>query len=164
VCDNHPDQRESVGRETPAWGGRRGERSGGRRRRRRDRNERDRRRGSGPHRAFGAAAQVCHDSLLPGGRGGVDGFRIAAPSTGLVRVRLDPATDRDIQADWDIAVFNRADQRLVAASAGPRSFEIGDGYVTAGDDLWVVQGCRFAGRATQAKVMDFEPFGLRVTF
>jgi murein tripeptide amidase MpaA len=101
--------------------------------------------------ARSAQARKCHDSLLPGGRGGVDGFRIAAPSTGLMRVRLDPATDSDIQADWDIAVFNRADQRVVAASAGLRSYEIGDGYVTAGDDLWV-QGCRYAGRATQAKV------------
>jgi hypothetical protein len=100
--------------------------------------------------ARAAQPRKCHDQPITGGRG-VAGFRVTAPTTGLIRVRLDPATVRDQESDWDVAVFDRADRRVVAASAGFRSYEIGDGYVTAGAELWV-QGCRYAGRAERATV------------
>jgi hypothetical protein len=108
-------------------------------------------------RAENARARQCHARALPGGTTGVDGFVVTATRTGLVRVRLDPVTGRARGDDWDVAVFDRSDQRLVAASAGQRSYELADGYVEAGDQLWV-QGCRYAGRATTVKVsVNFYP-------
>lgn len=97
-----------------------------------------------------AQARKCHDGVLSSQRG-VSGFRVVAESTGLVRVRLDPVSPRNRDADWDVAVFDRADGRVVAASAGLRSYEIADGYVTAGTTLWV-QGCRYAGNADRVNV------------
>jgi hypothetical protein len=98
----------------------------------------------------------CHAGAVPGQRG-VDGFEVTATETGLVRVRLRPLARTLTSADWDVAVFDRADQRLVAASAAPRSYELADGFVTAGDRLWV-QGCRYAGRAGSVAVsVDFYP-------
>jgi hypothetical protein len=92
-----------------------------------------------------AQARKCHGAVARGQRG-VAGFEIKAPSTGLVRVQLDPSSARGQNEDWDVAVFDRANGQLVAASAGLRSYEIADGNVAAGTTLWV-QGCRYGGNA-----------------
>ncbi|GIJ50724.1 peptidase M14 [Virgisporangium aliadipatigenens] len=94
-----------------------------------------------------AQSQVrkCHGAVAKGQRG-VAGFEIKAPSTGLVRVQLDPSNARNKDEDWDVAVFEKASGALVAASAGLRSYEIADGNVTSGATLWV-QGCRYRGDA-----------------
>jgi hypothetical protein len=100
--------------------------------------------------ARAAQARKCHDRQFGDARG-VASFRVTAPSTGLVRVRLDPTGPRNRDADWDVALFDRGDGRVVAASAGLRSYEIADGFVTAGARL-VVQGCRYAGDAERVNV------------
>lgn len=103
--------------------------------------------------AGAAEARKCHHSPAAGRRG-VDTFTVTAPSTGVVRARFRPVADRD--ADWDLAVFTTAG-RLVAGSAGPRSAELADGRVTAGDKL-TVQGCRYAGGARTVDVdVSFHP-------
>ncbi|NJC67242.1 zinc carboxypeptidase [Planosporangium flavigriseum] len=100
--------------------------------------------------AVAAQARKCHEAPADRQRG-VDGFDITATSTGLVRARLDPTDQRGRDSDWDVAVFDKATGRLVAASAGFRSHEVADGFVNAGDTLRV-QGCRFAGNAHRVNV------------
>ena len=95
-------------------------------------------------------ARMCHGGLATG-KPGVASFSVTAPSTGLVRVRLDPVNQRSVNGDWDVAVYDEADGRVVAASAGLRSYEIADGYTTAGHKLRV-QGCRYSGNADRVKV------------
>lgn len=100
-----------------------------------------------------AKPRQCH--ARQASRRSTDGFEVTAAVTGLVRVRLDPVNRKARSTDWDVAVFDKADQRVVAASAGPRSYELADGFVKAGDRLWV-QGCRYAGRSTRVDVsVDF---------
>lgn len=96
----------------------------------------------------------CHARQVS--RRSTDGFAVTATVTGLVRVRLQPVNRKARSSDWDVAVFDTADQqRVVAASAGPRSYELADGFVEAGDQLWI-QGCRYAGRAKRVDVsVDF---------
>lgn len=100
-----------------------------------------------------AKHRQCHARRVS--RRSTDGFAVTASVTGLVRVRLEPVNRKARSSDWDVAVFDRADQRVVAASAGPRSYELADGFVEAGDRLWV-QGCRSAGSAKRVDVsVDF---------
>jgi hypothetical protein len=96
-----------------------------------------------------AQARKCHAG--PASGRGIAAFSVVAPSTGLVRVRLDPVDRRAENADWDVAVFDEATGRVVAASAGQRSYEIADGNVTAGNRL-KVQACRYGGDARTVKV------------
>src|SRR5215207_6206875 len=71
---------------------------------------------------------------------GVASRAVEATTTGLVRVRLDGG------GDWDVAVFDMATRRAVAASSGFRSSELAEGYVSKGQKL-LVQACRYAGTA-----------------
>jgi hypothetical protein len=96
-------------------------------------------------------AQVRKCFAGPQNGAGIASFRTTAPSTGLIRVTLSPLDPRSVSSDWDVAVFDEATGRVVAASAGQRSYEIADGFVTAGDHLRV-QGCRYAGSARTVKV------------
>ena len=96
-----------------------------------------------------AQARKCHQG--PASGRGVATFSVVAPSTGLVRVRLDPVNKKAEDADWDVAVFDEGTGRVVAASAGQRSYEIADGNVTAGNRL-KVQACRYDGNAPTVKV------------
>jgi murein tripeptide amidase MpaA len=102
--------------------------------------------------AWQAQARKCHQARVDR-QWGVDGFDVTATSTGLVRARLDPVGQRgrERDADWDVAVFDQATGRVVAASAGFRSYEVADGFVKAGDKLRV-QGCRIAGDARSVNV------------
>src|SRR5690242_13922220 len=96
-----------------------------------------------------AQVRECHQG--PASGRGVASFSVVAPSTGLVRVRLDPVDKRAERADWDVAVFDEGAGRGVAASAATRSYEVADGNVTSGDHLRV-QACRYAGNAPTVKV------------
>jgi hypothetical protein len=102
-----------------------------------------------------AQARQCHQAPTEGRS--IDSFRVTAPSTGLLRVRLTPiggAVGQRVNAsdaDWDVAVFDRSTGRVVAASTGFHSYELADGFVTAGDKL-LVQGCRYSGNARTVNV------------
>ena len=91
-----------------------------------------------------AVARGCHDRYV-GGAKGADTFNYTAPATGLVRARLSG------RGDWDVAVFDAASGRAVAASAGFRSDELAEGFVTKGQALRV-QACRYRGDAAAAAV------------
>ena len=96
-----------------------------------------------------AVDRACHVKDVTGSAG-TDALRITAPSDGLVSARLSG------EGDWDVGVFG-ARGRSVAGSAGPRSVELAEGFVNAGEQL-VVQACRFRGSASRASLsVDFEP-------
>jgi hypothetical protein len=94
--------------------------------------------------AADAAARACHVKLAPGAKG-TDQTRYTATETGLVTARLKGA------GDWDLGVFDARTGRRVAGSAGPRSSELAEGFVRAGQRL-VVQACRFRGAASAASL------------
>jgi murein tripeptide amidase MpaA len=95
-----------------------------------------------PQPTFGASKAVARncfakpDTKAPG----VDSRAVESTVDGLVRVRLDGG------GDWDVAVFDSATGRAVAASSGFKSSELAEGYVTKGQRL-LVQACRYAGTA-----------------
>jgi hypothetical protein len=95
-----------------------------------------------------AKARSCFKTLL-GDRAGTEVVRTTATKTGLVRARLKG------RGDWDVGVFDAKTRRSVAASAGFRSNELAEGFVTKGQRL-VVQACRFRGKARSARLsVDF---------
>jgi hypothetical protein len=85
------------------------------------------------------AAPACSDRPLAGGSD-VMTRTLSAPSTGWVRAQLGGARG----SDWDLAVFDRASGRLVAASSSFTSDEVAEGLVVKGTPL-VVQACRLSG-------------------
>jgi hypothetical protein len=88
----------------------------------------------------------CHDRLAPGAAGVVT-RRAASGEGGFVSARLSgPA-----RSDWDLAVFDARSKRLVAASAGPASTELAQGFVGPRREL-VVQACRLRGGARRVGV------------
>jgi hypothetical protein len=87
-------------------------------------------------------AGSCHAKLLRS----APHARVTAPADGLVRARLSARG-----GDWDLAVFDARSGRAVAASAGFGSTELAEGFVSKGQRL-VVQGCRFRGSASAARV------------
>ena len=98
--------------------------------------------------ASAAVDRACHVKDVTGSAG-VDTLRVTAPTAGLVRASLSG------DGDWDVGVFDTSG-RSVAGSAGPRSVELAEGYVNAGQVL-VVQACRFRGTASRASLsVDFE--------
>ena len=98
--------------------------------------------------ASAAVDRSCHARDVSGSPG-TDSLRVTAPADGLVRASLSG------QGDWDVGVFDTSG-RSVAGSAGPRSVELAEGYVDAGQTL-VVQACRFRGSASRAELsVDFE--------
>ncbi|WP_067069826.1 M14 family zinc carboxypeptidase [Carbonactinospora thermoautotrophica] len=91
-----------------------------------------------------AVPRSCFEKPL-GNAPGVDSVKTTAPVTGLVRARLTGP------GDWDVAVFDKKTGAVVAASAGLRTNEVADGYVTKDQEL-VVQGCRYGGNARTAQL------------
>gem|GEM_PF-735659 len=94
--------------------------------------------------AGGAATSVCQARVLAPGAG-VSSRRVTADRTGLLR-----ATIRAV-GDWDLAVFDAASGRLVAAGATPTGPELAEGFVAAGEQL-VLQTCRRAGAGIRARL------------
>jgi hypothetical protein len=98
-------------------------------------------------RADRAVARSCFASLLPARTPGVDRREVTSTVDGLVQARL--ASKDGTSGDWDVAVFTKADGKLVAASTALNSRELAESFVTKGQEL-VVQGCRYAGDARTA--------------
>jgi zinc carboxypeptidase len=95
----------------------------------------------------------CGARLVTGSKARVH-RRLTAPATGWIEARLSPVGRRG--GDWDVAVFNRSNRRLVAASAGFESTEVASGPVIRGEPL-VVQACRRKGRGRVALDVAFTP-------
>lgn len=95
-------------------------------------------------RAAGAAAASCFDGVQPDAAH-TDVSELVAEVTGTVRARL--AGD----GDWDLAVYDVDTKELVAGSAGFRTNELAEGFVTKGQRL-MVQACRYAGSASSARL------------
>ena len=102
--------------------------------------------------ASGDQFRRCHDRPAPGAPG-VTTQRVSAATGGFVSARLTgPAS-----SDWDLAVFDAQNGRLVAGSAGPQSTEVAQGFVGPQREL-LVQACRLAGdaRTVDVKLSAFE--------
>ena len=116
---------------------------------------------TGPGAASGADGQVTIGKAVSrscsaspaGGAAGTVTREQTATSDGYLRTSLRGT------GDWDVAVFDRADRRLVAASAGFGGTELAGGFVTEGQRL-LVQACRVAGRGTTATLAThLQPLG-----
>ena len=94
--------------------------------------------------ASGAGTASCHARVLEPGAG-ISVRRVTAGETGMLRATIGA------RGDWDLAVFDAASGRLVAAGATPAGPELAEGFVAAGERL-VLQACRRAGAATQARL------------
>jgi hypothetical protein len=94
--------------------------------------------------AAGTERAICHARVLPAGAG-VSVRRVNAAETGLLRATVAA------RGDWDLAVFDAASGRLVAAGAAPAGPELAEGFVARGEQL-VLQACRRAGASTQARL------------
>ena len=94
--------------------------------------------------ASGASRALCHARVLEPGAG-VSVRRVTTAETGLLRATIGA------RGDWDVAVFDAASGRLVAAGAAPAGPELAEGFVAAGERL-VLQACRRAGASTQARL------------
>jgi hypothetical protein len=104
-------------------------------------------------RADKSVARSCFGSLLSKGSAGVDRREVTSTVDGLVQARLAPGPGA--AGDWDLAVFDQATGKVVAASAALRSFELAESFVTKGQRL-VVQACHYAGSARSATLgVDF---------
>ncbi len=84
----------------------------------------------------------CVARLYPGAPS-VDRRTFTSTVTGIMQARLTGG------GDWDLAVFDGRTGTVVAGSAGYRTNELAEGFVTSGQNL-IVQGCRFRGGAARA--------------
>jgi hypothetical protein len=94
--------------------------------------------------AAAAGGTSCFTGLRPGAAD-VETRELSSPATGVIRARLTG------DGDWDVAVYDQADGHVVAGSAGYRTNELAEGFVSQGQKL-IVQTCRFAGSAPTAKL------------
>lgn len=91
-----------------------------------------------------AVQRACAASVLPPGAAGVDRREVTSTVDGVVQARLRPQGGQE--GDWDLAVFDKATGKVVAASAALRSRELAESFVKKDQQL-VVQGCRYDGPA-----------------
>jgi hypothetical protein len=93
-------------------------------------------------RAESTSAKACYSSVQPRRERSVDSREVTSTVDGLIQARLAP---RDgAEGDWDLAVFDKASGKVVAASSALRSRELAESFVKKGQQL-VVQACRYAG-------------------
>jgi hypothetical protein len=92
-----------------------------------------------------AASRSCQAAAAEGAAGTAS-RSLSASTDGLLRVSLTGG------GDWDVAVFDRADGRLVASSAGFGGVELASGFVRKGQSL-LVQACRLPGGSARATLM-----------
>lgn len=98
-----------------------------------------------------AVARTC--AAQPATGDGVVTRELTAQTDGLLRTRLTAS------GDWDVAVFDRADRSVVAASAGFAGNELATGFVARGQRL-LVQACRLPGSGGTATLdTTVEPIG-----
>lgn len=91
-----------------------------------------------------ASASSCFEGVTPDAAH-AESRELEADVTGTVRARLSGA------GDWDLAVYDAATGEVVAGSAGFRTNELAEGFVTRGQRL-TVQACRYAGSAPTAEL------------
>ena len=100
--------------------------------------------------AADAAPRVCTARVVETGPS-VAHRSARAPGNGWLTARLDAA-----EGDWDLAIFDRAGDRLVGGSTSFGPSEVATGFTWAGDDV-VVQACRRTGAArTAALSVEFD--------
>jgi hypothetical protein len=94
------------------------------------------------------AASAVDKSCTGGERSGagVAQKRITMPDAGHVTARLGAAS-----GDWDLAIINAADGRVVAGSAYSGSDEVASGLAIKGSEL-IVQACRLSGGSSTANL------------
>lgn len=95
--------------------------------------------------AASVADRSCADGLRPGSTA-VDTFRTASPGVSMVSAELTGA-----EGNWDLAIYEAASERLVAASAYASGDEIAQGFALGAGDL-IVQACRRSGSDASADV------------
>jgi hypothetical protein len=92
-----------------------------------------------------AASRTCQAARAEGAPGTAS-RTLTASADGLLRTSLTGS------GDWDVAVFDRTDGRLVASSAGFGGVELASGFVRRGQSLHV-QACRLPGGSATARLM-----------
>jgi Zinc carboxypeptidase len=97
-----------------------------------------------PVTALSAVDQSCTSGERSGA--GVAKTRFTMPVAGWVTARLSAAS-----GDWDLAIIDSADGRVVAGSASRGATEVASGLATQGSNL-VVQACRRSGSASTANL------------
>lgn len=95
-----------------------------------------------------ASASSCFTGLDPEGAH-TETRELVAEVSGTVRARL--ARGGAGEGDWDLAVYDSATGAVVAGSAGSRTNELAEGFVTKGQKL-TLQACRYAGSAPTARL------------
>ena len=99
-----------------------------------------------------AVSRTCSADSVEGAAGTVS-RELSVTEDGFLRTSL---TGR---GDWDVAVFDQADDRLVAASAGFGGTELAGGFVSEGQRL-LVQACRLSGSGSTATLAtNVQPLG-----
>jgi hypothetical protein len=95
-----------------------------------------------------SAASAVDRSCTGGERSGagVAQKRLTMPAGGEVTARLSAAS-----GDWDLAIIDPADHRVVAGSAYSGADEVASGFAAVGNNL-IVQACRRTGGSTSAKL------------
>ena len=95
-----------------------------------------------------AAASAVDKSCTGGERSGagVAQKRFTMPAGGEVTARLSAAS-----GDWDLAIIDPSDGRVVAGSAYSAADEVASGFAAVGNDL-LVQACRRSGASSSASL------------
>jgi murein tripeptide amidase MpaA len=100
----------------------------------------------------GAKRLTC--SARPRTGGSVDSTVWRAPDDGLLKVRLDGGS----RGDWDLALFDAATGRKLAASSAFRSNELASAYVVRGQAVDVQACLRRGSRRSVPLAIDFAAF------
>ena len=98
-------------------------------------------------RAERAVERICLSHDTPRARRGQAVTRYRAPIAGFLTVRGTAARG----SDWDLAIYDAASGRGLAASQGWRSREVAQAWVRAGQRI-AVAGCRRSGRDRSFRV------------
>jgi hypothetical protein len=95
-----------------------------------------------------SAASAVDKSCTSGERSGagVAQKRVTMPAGGEVTARLSAAS-----GDWDLAIIDPSDHRVVAGSAYRGAVEVASGFAAVGNDL-IVQACRRSGGSSSAQL------------
>jgi Zinc carboxypeptidase len=95
-----------------------------------------------------SAASAVDQSCTSGERSGagVAQKRVTMPAGGEVTARLSAAS-----GDWDLAIIDPSDHRVVAGSAYRGASEVASGFAAIGNSL-IVQACRRTGSSSTAQL------------